>query len=248
MSSSLFCEFRVFRGSLSNSKNAVFSGFDFVFNLWNGAFRTTRRPARKGPNMRSFAISLAALLLALPAPAQPPKDTRLAEFTRERYLKVKVSVEMKDTLLRDVLKEFAAQVQMDKEFEHPVMWTYADADLGDKTVTYACTDKPIEDALKELANKVKFGWFVISKDDHIRDGWVRITSGSERGFGALGTAPAPKTDDDETTATSRLDAAKEQIDKGRKATAKAVLTGIIDKYPKTKAAAEAKTLLEKLDK
>src|SRR6188474_1005400 len=104
--------------------------------------------------MRPFALSLAALLLALPASAQPPKDTRLAEFTRERYLKVKVTVEMKDALLRDVLKEFAAQVQMDKEFEHPVMWTYADAAIGDKVVTYTCTDKTIEDALKELADKL----------------------------------------------------------------------------------------------
>ncbi|MFO0806786.1 MAG: hypothetical protein U0791_27085 [Gemmataceae bacterium] len=198
--------------------------------------------------MRSLATGFAVLLLVLPAPAQQPKDTRLAEFTRERYLKVKVTVEMKDALLRDVLKEFAAQVSMDKEFDHPVMWTYADPAIGDKTVSYTCTDKPIDEALTELAKQVKFGWFVISKEDHVRDGWVRITSGSERGFGLLGTAPAPKPDDDETTATSRLDIAKEHVEKGRKSSAKAVLTGIIDKYPKTKAAAEARTLLEKLDK
>lgn len=197
--------------------------------------------------MRSFALALAALLLALPAPAQQPKDTRLAEFTRERYFKVKVTVDVKEAMLRDVLKEFAAQVSMDKEFDHPVMWTYADGAIGDKPVTFACTDKPIEDALKELAGKAKFGYFIISKDDHIRDGWVRITAGSERGFGALGVAPKP-VDDDEATAAARLGVAKEHIEKSRNASAKAVLTGIIDKFPKTKAAAEAKALLEKLDK
>jgi hypothetical protein len=199
--------------------------------------------------MRSLAICLSALLLASPAPAQPPKDTRLAEFTRERYLKVKVTVEAKDMPLRDVLKEFAAQVSMDKEFDHPVMWTYADGAIGDKPVSYTCTEKPIEEALTDLGKQAKFGWFVISKDDHLRDGWVRITSGSERGFGTLGAAPAPKPEDeDETKAAARLAVAKEHMEKGRIASAKAVLANLLDKYPKSKAAAEAKALLEKLDK
>ena len=199
--------------------------------------------------MRLFLVCSAALLLALPAAAQPPKDTRLAEFTRERYLKVKVTIEAKDVPLRELLKEFAAQVNMDKEFDHPVMWTYADAALGDKKITFTCTDKPIEDALKELGEKEKFGWFVISQEDHLRDGWVRITAGKETGFGSLGAAAAPKPEDeDETKAAARLGVAKEHLEKNRNASAKAVLTGIIDKFPKSKAAAEAKALLEKLDK
>jgi hypothetical protein len=200
--------------------------------------------------MRWSAFLIAALAAGvptLPAPAQLPKDTRLAEFTRDRYLKVKVSVDVKDATLRDVLKEFAAQVVMDAEFDRPVMWTYADAAVGDKTVTYTCTDKPIEDALKELAEKLKFGYFVISKEDHVRDGWVRITAGEERGFGSLGAAPKTE-DDDETKAAARLATAKEHLEKNRNASAKALLAGIVDKFPKSKAAAEAKMLLEKLDK
>lgn len=200
--------------------------------------------------MRPFLLAAALFVAFSPSPvsAQPPKDTRLAEFTRDRYLKVKVTVDMKDVKLRDVLKEFAAQVSMDKEFDHPVMWTYADNAIGNKAVTYKCEDKEIAAALEELAGQLKFGYFVISKDDHPRDGWVRITAGAERGFGSLGGAPAPKPDDDEASAAKRLDLAKEHIEKGRNATAKAVLSGIVDKFPKTKAAAEAKTLLEKLDK
>lgn len=185
---------------------------------------------------------------AQPAAKNAPKDTRAAEFTRDRYLKVKVTVDFrKDAALRDVLKEFAAQVQMDAEFDRPVMWTYADFALGGKTITYSCTEKSLDAALEELCTKLKLGYFVISQADHPRDGWVRITAGAERGFGSL--AGAPKTEDeDETKAATRLAVAKEQVEKGRTATAKAVLAGIVDKFPKTKAAIEAKALLEKLDK
>lgn len=181
--------------------------------------------------------------------AQPPKDTRLAEFTRERYLKVKVSADFKDVSLRDVLKEFAGQVQMDKEFNRPVMWTYADPALGDKKITYKCEEKELYKALEEVCDKLKLGFFVVSQEEHPRDGWVKITAGKERGFGTLAGTPAPKVEDeDETKAAARLATAKDQIDKGRTATAKAVLSGIVEKFPKTKAAAEAKALLEKLDK
>ena len=44
---------------------------------------------------------------AQPAAKAAPKDTRAAEFTRDRYLKVKVTGEFKDVPLREVLKEFA---------------------------------------------------------------------------------------------------------------------------------------------
>jgi TolA-binding protein len=78
---------------------------------------------------------------------------------------------------------------------------------------------------------------------------VRITAGAERGFGSLaGNAAAKPGDDDEAKAAARLTAAKELLDKGRNATARAVLNAVVDKYPKTKAAADAKALLEKLDK
>src|SRR5205823_12218184 len=140
------------------------------------------------------------------------KDTRLAEFTRDRYLKVKVSGDFKNVSLRDILKEFAGQVRMDPEFNHQVMWTYADAELGAKTITYACTDKPLDKALDELCTKLKLGWFIIAQEDHPRDGWVRITAGSERGYGSLADKPAPKAeDDDETKAAARLAVAKDHI-------------------------------------
>jgi hypothetical protein len=145
-----------------------------------------------------------------------------------------------------VLKEFATQVEM--QTERPVMWTYA-ADVPAGTpVTYTCSEKPLEKALDELFTPLKLGYVIISEDDQPRDGWVRITKGTDRGTAANGNGNGTSNDDDEKKAATRVGIAKEQLDKGRKATAKAVLNGVIEKYPKTKAAAEAKALLEKLDK
>lgn len=195
------------------------------------------------------AVGIAAFDPAF-APAQPTvkdaaKESSAAERTRTKLLPVKVTGEFKKVPLREVLKEFAAQVEM--QTDRPVMWTYA-ADVPAGTpVTYTCSDKPLVKALDELFTPLKLGYVIVSEDDQPRDGWVRIIKGTDRGTAANGST-TPAGDDDEKKAATRLAVAKEQIDKGRKATAKAVLNGVIEKYPKTKAAAEAKALLEKLDK
>jgi hypothetical protein len=107
--------------------------------------------------------------------------------------------------------------------------------------------------LDALFKKPGLGYVVVSQDDDRRDGWVRVTVGSERGF-AKGTA-APKTPpptaeatDDESVAAAKLATAKELAAGGKTASAKAVLTLVWKKYPATKAGKEAKELLEKLDK
>ena len=194
---------------------------------------------------------LNAVFIPVSAPAQPATKATAeyspaAERTRTKLLPVKVTVEAKKVPLRDVLKEFAAQVEM--QTERPVMWTYA-ADVPAGTpVTYTCSEKPLVKALDELFTPLKLGYVIVSEDDQPRDGWVRVIKGNDRGTAANGTTTPAGDDDDEKKAATRLGIAKEQIDKGRKATAKAVLNSVIEKYPKTKAAAEAKALLEKLDK
>ncbi len=193
-----------------------------------------------------FVILAAAAISGQPAARVAP-DTPAAEHTRTKYLKAKVEGEFKDAALRDVLKEFAHQV--DTQLEHPVMWTYADAKAGNLKVTFSCKNKTLEDVLDDLCTKLKLGYFVISDAQHPRDGWVRITMGTERGIGSLGPKAEPKPgDEDEEKAALRLKVAKQQLDKGNAATAKAVLKKLVDLVPKTKAAAEAKSLLEKLDK
>lgn len=187
----------------------------------------------------------------------PPRaaaaDTPAAERTRTQLLKLKVNLAAKNVSLRELLKEIAAQVEM--QAERPILWTYAPDVMAAQPVTYSCSGKAVEEVLDELGKMTGIGYIVVSKDDHKHDGWIRITKGPERGFGKYpddgmaATPPPPASDDpDEAKAVARLKAAKELIDSGKEADAKAVLKLIADKYPKTKAAAEARTLLEKFAK
>lgn len=196
--------------------------------------------------MRAAWLAAVVGCLGFPAqlPAQPPgKDTPAAERTRTKLLKAKVTVSFENVPLRDVLKEFAAQVDMTAE--RPVMWTYAPGFPADARVKYACNEKPLDAALDELFKLHGLGYVVISKEDDRRDGWVRVGKGTERGYGP---DTSSTDDDDEKKASGRLAFAKELIDKGKPADAKAVLMLVANKYPKTKAATEAKALLEKLNK
>jgi hypothetical protein len=189
-----------------------------------------------------FELVCAGFCTAQPAekPAAPAKDSPAAERTRTRLLKVKVTVDFKKGTVRDLLKEFAAQVEM--QAERPVMWTYAEGVAAGTPVAFACKDKPLEEALDELFAAQKLGYVVISEDDAPRDGWVRITRGNERGF-AAGSDPA-----EEKKAAATLGIAQDLIDKGKPTDAKAVLMLVISKHPDTKAAAEARQLLEKIGK
>jgi hypothetical protein len=202
----------------------------------------------------TFATAVTAVLFApLPHPAATAqtaaKDTPAAERTRAKLLKAKITVNFNGTL-RDLLKELAAQAEMEQG--KPVMWTYGDEVKANQVVAFECQNKPLDDVLDDLFKKPGLGYVVVSQDDDRRDGWVRITVGAERGF-AKGT-PAPKTpapsetDEDEKLAASKLATAKELIAGGKGATAKPLLTLIVKRYPSTKAGKEAKELLEKMDK
>ena len=198
--------------------------------------------------MRVASIAAVAAVLVL-GPTVSADDTPAADRTRTKLLKVKISVDLKGVKLREALKEFAAQVDMQEE--RSVLWTYGEDIPADQPITYTCTEKPLDKVLDDVFKKLKLGYVVISADDQPRDGWVRITRGTERGFGkepaAETTAPTPA-DDDESKAASRLKVAKSLIDKGMTADGKLVLMVVVNKFPKTKAAAEAKELLEKLNK
>ena len=172
--------------------------------------------------------------------AAPAKDSPAAERTRNRLLKLKVTVDFKKGTVRDLLKEFAAQVEM--QAERPVMWTYAEGVAAGTPVAFACKDKPLEEALDELFTAHKLGYVIVSDDDGPRDGWVRITKGNERGF-AAGSDPA-----EEKKAAATLGRAQDLIEKGKPTDAKVVLMLVISKHPNTKAAAEALQLLEKIGK
>lgn len=189
---------------------------------------------------------------SIPAAAQSAaKDTPAADRTRTKLLKARITFEFKDTPLRECLKELAAQAEM--EHGRPVMWTYAAGVDGTQKVTYSCRGKALDAVLDDLFKMPGLGYVVVSKDDDKRDGWVQVTAGGERGFAKATTQPKKaetlsEADEDEKLAGTKLSVAKELIDGGKGATAKPLLQLIVKKYPKTKAGAEAKELLEKMDK
>ncbi|HYH68016.1 MAG TPA: hypothetical protein VD866_25195 [Urbifossiella sp.] len=200
--------------------------------------------------MRGLMGVLAGLTLAtVTASGQPNGVTPAAEETRSKLLKVKLSLTFNKFPLREALKEIAHLVN--ENTEKPILWTYAaDGGVPNVPVTYNCKDKAVDVILDDLFKQHGLGFTVLSGDDHPRDGWVRVGPGKERGeVKRLGAVLPPEPEDPtEAAALSRLTAAKALLDQGKAADAKLILGVVIGKYGKTKAGAEAKDLLEKLNK
>jgi hypothetical protein len=177
------------------------------------------------------------------APTAGGKDSLAAELTRTKLLKVKVTVAYTDTRVGEILKEFAHLV--DTKADQPVMWAYGENFPFDKKITFSIKDKPLDAALDQFLTKIGggTGYVVVSKDGDKYDGWVRLTTTGERGS----EAPAASAED-EAAAAARLALAKKLIDAGKPSAAKPVLEIIAKNYPTTKAGAEAKELLAKMDK
>ena len=176
----------------------------------------------------------------------PPaaKGTPAAEVTRTKSLKAKVNASFTDARLGDVLKEFAAQVDMKADVQ--LLWAYGPDFPFAKKVTFACKEKPLEAALDDLFKKAGgLGYVVVSKDGDKHDGWVLLTTTGERG---VGKPEVKATDAEEADAADKLALAKKLIDAGKTEQAKTVLAYIAKKWPAAKATAEAKELLAKLEK
>jgi hypothetical protein len=127
----------------------------------------------------------------------------------------------------------------------PVMWSYGAGFPFAKRVTFAVKDKPLDSALDQLLTAAEggLGYVVVSKVGDKYDGWVRLTTGGERG-----SESQPPTAEEEATAMERLSLVKKLIDAGKPASARPLIDILVKKYPATKAGMEAKALLEKLDK
>jgi hypothetical protein len=182
---------------------------------------------------------------SIPAPQNEAKagESAAAKRTRTDLLKTKVSGDFQDVRLGDILKEFAAQVDM--KAGEPVLWSYGPGFPFAKKTTFTAKDEPLEVALDRLFTKIGggLGYVVVSKDGDKYDGWVRLTTNGERGM-----EPKPPTPEEEAAALERLVLAKKLIDAGKPASARPLLEILVKKYPGTKAGMEAKPLLEKLDK
>ena len=208
---------------------------------------------------------LAVAVAAAPLPAaDPPKDTASAAFTRTKKLKGKLTVDFKNEFLKAAFEEITSQLQDQKLGAISVQ--YGVGVSQNTRVTYSGKDVTVEEALDGILKQLDLGHHVVSKDKDRYDGWLHVEKGTHRGYPAGVTAPktdpkaepkvepkpvdpkppVPSDDPDEKQARSRLDLAKECVEMGKKEDAGRLLKYVVKNFPKTKAAAEAKELMDKI--
>ena len=219
--------------------------------------------------VRSVAWAiLAVAVAAAPVPAaDPPKDTSSAAFTRTKKLKGKLTVDFKNEFLKAAFEEITGQLQDQKLGAVSVQ--YGVGVSQNTRITYSGKDVTVQEALDGILKQLDLGYHVVSKDKDRYDGWLHVEKGTHRGYPAGVTAPkadpkaepkgepkpepkveskplVPSDDPDEKQARSRLDLAKECVEMGKKEDAGRLLKYVVKNFPKTKAAAEAKELMDKI--
>jgi hypothetical protein len=220
---------------------------------------------------RLLLCCVAGVTLAAAAWAQAVKDTQAAAVTRKK-LQTKITVEFKDAKVVDCTKELK---QLVEEAGGGAISFQFDVGVSmNLTITYVGKDKTLAEVLDGMFQKNGLGYIVVSNEKERYDGWIKIKQGKERGY-PLGQAPAVKTPEKpkpepekpakekpaakekpplpegekaEQMAAAKLSLAKELIDTGKTAKGKEWLEELLKMYPNTKAAAEAKKLLDKLKK
>lgn len=196
------------------------------------------------------------------AGAKLPEDTPIVKRTREK-LTTPVTVDFKDERLKDVLEEFKRQTEISFHLEAGVS--------GNQAFTYSAKDKPLREVLDEMFKGRGLGYIIgrKMKEGDRYEGWVIINQSDERGDpivkGASPTKPeskppAAKTPpaktktpadpaaEAERLASSKLKTALILLEDGKTEDAREFLEQILTRWPNTKAAGEAKTLLDKLKK
>lgn len=220
--------------------------------------------------MHRQLIGLCVIATASFAVVAAEKDTHLAANTRAKKLTAKVTVDFKDEMLDECVKELSRQ--LDDAGLGSLSATYDTGVSRNQRVTFAAKDMAIADVLDAMLKSNNLGYYVVSKDKDRYDGWIKITKNDkERGWPAgqepkgktAAKPPATKTTpvskdvpirktelDDaakmEKTAETKLELARSLLKDGKKDKARQRFQEIVAQYPTSKAAAEAKKELEKL--
>lgn len=204
------------------------------------------KPAAKSDAKESAAVTKAKQKLA---------ETRIAS----------ADCDFKDEPLESVLKKLVKEsAELSFYFDNGVP--------RHKSITYTLKEeKPLKDVLDEMFKKYDLGYVIHRKDKEADryEGWLLIKLSNERGDEGSGkdakkeSKPAkgaaadkssgssdkpskPSEVGDEDRAAAKLKRARTFVEMGLKDDAKEYCEEIIKKYPKSKAAEEAKELLEKL--
>lgn len=127
-----------------------------------------------------WAVATAAVVAAVGVAADPPKDTKAADYTRTKKLKGKVTVEAKNGTLKDVLTDISGQFELLKL--GPLSYqTEPGINLNSK-VTLDAKDVSGDEALDQLLKPLGYGYVVVSKDKDRYDGWIKVVKGDARGY------------------------------------------------------------------
>ena len=224
-----------------------------------------------GKVVKSGASDLVILrdidLAVMPGEAQTAKESALSAKTRDR-LKEKISLDMKNEMLRDVLKEISGALT---DLKKGALSNYPDQGVSlNSRITVKAKEKSVEEILDEALKPLDLGYVIVSKPGDRYDGWLLLKKGSQRGDDTPADGKEKKKDDSkvkekkempekkeakadtggdtEKDATRLLNNAKFYVSSKKPEKAKEVLKELLEKHPNSKAADEAKTLLEKLDK
>lgn len=209
------------------------------------------------------------------SPAADEPDSVGAKATREKTLKQKLKVEYDGVMLREILKELPDLVKAETNRTIRIVPLPGSGITLTSRFTIK-GEMTVEEILEVLIKEKNWGWYVIStKVGDQNDGGIFLTTnpkehGYKEGTGPMGKDTGkkevvkkedpktkekpkdePKTEPkggDEKAAADLLSKAKflkstKQLDK-----CKETLNEIISKHADTKAAADAKKLLESLDK
>jgi autotransporter-associated beta strand protein len=125
----------------------------------------------------ALAVTLAALSTGRADDKGGGDDTPKAAAAR-KLLKKKITVNFKETPLKDVIEEL-------KEDHVPGISIRIDTKGGvsqNQAITYKGADVTLEQALDEMFKKNGLGYVVISGKNNAYDGSVLIKQGKERGY------------------------------------------------------------------
>jgi hypothetical protein len=210
--------------------------------------------------MRPIAFGMAIICLCTDPLSAAEKDTPAAANTRMKKLSTKITVDFQDQFLKECFGDISKQ--LDDAGAGSLSVRYETGVSMNQRLSYKAKDEPLEKVLDGMLKKNGLGYVVVSKAGDRYDGWLLIKQGNERGY-AVGdepkakvtaktnpaTKPAPPASDDEKAekaAAGKLELARSLLKDGKTDRAKQRLQEIVQQYPKTKAADEARKELDKL--
>lgn len=213
--------------------------------------------------MHRFAPFVGTIFLIAGTVTAAEKDTPAAANTRGKKLATKVSVEFQDQFLKECFAEISRQLQDAGAGSLSVRY-----DIGvsmNQRVTFAAKDETLEKLLDGMLKKNGLGYIVVSKAGDRYDGWLLVKQGNERGYAVSDepktkstgketakagpkSSPPSATDDQKTekAAAGKLELARSLLKDGKTDRAKQRFQEIVQQYPTTKAADEARKELDKL--